>query len=76
MNVAHVVTDREGGWVAVEPVKKGQLVAVLRGISPPIKVRRRRQLTRAGIRGVLFVNACVLMLSITFTIWIAILQQP
>jgi hypothetical protein len=76
MSYARAVNDREGGFVVLDPVVRGASVVVVQGISPPIKTRRARQLTRAGIRGVLFVNACLLMLSITFTLWIGILAQP
>jgi hypothetical protein len=52
-----IVTDREGGWVQLDPGEQGSLCVVVQGISPPIKTRRARMLRRAGLRAILILSA-------------------
>lgn len=51
-----VVSDREGGFVAIEPLKTGKMVVVIDGISPPLLTRRDRRLRRLGFRSVMLGN--------------------
>lgn len=53
--MSHVVSDREGGYVALVPLGAGQLVT-LASISPPLRLRRYREERRSGLRLVLAVN--------------------
>lgn len=60
---ARVVSDREGGIIALDPVRAGELV-VRATISPPLKLKAVRRWRRAGIWTVMVINACLLLLEL------------
>lgn len=56
-----VVSDREGGFVAIDPiVRAGRMVVVIDGISPPLLTRYDRRMRRIGFRRLMQLNAWLL----------------
>lgn len=60
---ARVVSDREGGFIALDPVRRGELV-VRAAISPPLRVKRDRELRRMGIWIFLAFDVVLLLLEL------------
>ena len=55
--IRRVVSDREGGWVGIDPLERGRFVMLVQGISPPIKTKADRELRRTGLRAMCVLSA-------------------
>jgi hypothetical protein len=61
--VKRVVRDREGGFIALDPLGQGELVQ-LAPICPPLRLKRERQLRRAGRNALLVLVVLQFMLEL------------
>jgi hypothetical protein len=61
--VSRIASDREGGFVAIDPVRAGCSVALM-PISPPMKVKADRRARRAGLHAVLVLDVWLLALEL------------
>jgi hypothetical protein len=68
-----VVSDREGGFIALEKAEPDRMCVVIDGISPPLLLREARQYRLKGFRAVMMLNfwllSCSTFVWLVFGVW-------